>query len=119
METSKPEMYLLAARIAKLETQNRFWKLAGVIAMLMLACSLVAGVAAQQRPGVIPLGQQLRAESFVLTDANGATRGEFGIKNGSPVLRLYGPDPVLELYGPDGKVIWSTKPGARATTEGH
>ncbi len=119
METSNPEMYLLAARIAKLETQNRFSKIAGVIAMLMLACSLVAGVAAQQRPAVIPFGQQLRAESFVLTDANGATRGEFGIRNGSPVLKLYGPDPVLELYGLDGKVIWSTKPGNRATMEGH
>ena len=111
METSNPELRLLAARIAKLESQNRLWKLAGLVATVLLAFSFVAGVAAQQRPGmVIPLTRELRAESFVLTDANGVTKGEFGTKNGSP---------ILELYGPDGKVIWSTNPSARALTEGH
>jgi hypothetical protein len=111
MEASNPELGLLAARIAKLESQIHLWKLAGLIATLLLAFSFVAGVGAQQRPGMfIPPAKELKAESFVLTDANGVTKGEFSTKNGSP---------ILELYGPTGAVIWSTNPGPRTLTEGH
>ncbi len=37
MDTPATELQLLANRIAKLERQNRFWKIGGVLAALALA----------------------------------------------------------------------------------
>ncbi|HEY6441994.1 MAG TPA: hypothetical protein VIY66_01500 [Candidatus Acidoferrales bacterium] len=100
MDTSATELQLLANRVAKLERQNRFWKIAGVLAALALGAFVAIGVRAQewhptQRANLIEAG------AFVLTDTNGVTKGEFSTKDGNP---------ILELYGPTGKVIWSTNP---------
>jgi hypothetical protein len=96
-----PELQLLANRVAKLERQNRFWKTGGVLAALALAALVAIGVRAQEWPRPTQPAKLIEAQAFVLTDANGVTKGEFSSKDG---------DPVLELYGPTGKVIWSTNP---------
>jgi hypothetical protein len=102
MESPATQLQLLADRIAKLETQNRFWKIVGVLAVLALASFLAVGVRAQQEwPRATQRAKLIEAESFVLTDAKGITKGEFSAKDGNP---------VLELFGPTGKVIWSTNP---------
>lgn len=101
MHTPATELQLLANRIAKLERQNRFWKISGVLAALALAALLAIGVRAQEWPRHAQRAKLIEAEEFVLTDASGVTKGEFSTKDGNP---------VLQLYGPTGKVIWSTNP---------
>src|SRR5690242_1691090 len=108
MDTSATQLQLLANRIAKLERQNRFWKIGGVLAALALASLLAVGVRAQQEwPRPMERAKVIEAGAFVLTDANGVTKGEFSTKDGNP---------ILELYGPTGKLIWSTNP--RVVTQG-
>jgi len=109
MRASQDGTLELAERVAKLERQNRFWKIGGIAAIVALACSLTAGVWAQAR--VLPRGAErafrsrtVEAEHFVLKDASGATRGEFSVTPQGP---------VLEIFGPAGKVIWSTRSGPR------
>lgn len=101
MHIPATELQLLANRIAKLERQNRFWKVTGVLTVLALASLLAIGVRAQEWPRPAQRAKLIEAESFVLTDANGVTKGEFSTKGGSP---------SLQLYGSNGKVIWSTNP---------
>lgn len=102
MHIPATELQLLANRIAKLERQNRFWKIGGVLAVLALASLLAFSVRAQQEwPRPTERAKLIEAEAFVLTDANGVTKGEFSTKGGSP---------SLQLYGSNGKVIWSTNP---------
>lgn len=102
MDTPATELQLLADRIAKLERQNRFWKIGGVLATLTLAALLAVGVRAQQEwPRSTQRAKVVESEAFVLTDASGVIKGEFSTKDGSP---------ALQLYGPTGKVIWSTNP---------
>jgi hypothetical protein len=108
MGTSDVELQGLVKRVAKLERQNRFWKLSGLLAALIFATSLAIGVKAQQEhPNIAPALKSIEAQAFVLTDADGVTRGSFTAKNGVP---------RLELYSSAGKVTWSTSP--RIVTEG-
>jgi len=102
MDTQVGELQLLTNRIAKLERQNRFWKIGGALAAVALASLLAVGVRAQQEwPRPTQRAKLIEAQDFVLTDADGVTKGEFSTKDGNP---------ILELYGPTGKVIWSTNP---------
>ncbi len=101
MDTPATELQLLANRIAKLERQNRFWKIGGVLAALALGSLLAIGVRAQESRRPTQRANLIEAGAFVLTDASGVTKGEFSTKDGNP---------ILELYGPTGKVIWSTNP---------
>jgi len=102
------ELQHLGDRVAKLERQNRFWRLGGLFGALLFACSLAIGVKAQQDHGnIIPPSKSIESESFVLTDAAGVTRGELTVKNG---------EPQLELYNAGGKVTWSTR--SRIVTQG-
>jgi hypothetical protein len=101
MDTPATELQLLANRIAKLERQNRFWKIGGMLAALALAALATIGVRAQEWPRPMERAKVIEAGAFVLTDANGVTKGEFSVKDGNP---------ILQLYGPTGKVIWSTNP---------
>jgi len=107
MDTPATEFQMLANRIAKLERQNRFWKIGGVLAALALASLVAIGVRAQEWPRPTLRAKSIEAGAFVLTDANGVTKGEFSTRDGNP---------VLQLYGPTGKVIWSTNP--RVVTQG-
>lgn len=101
MDTPATELQLLASRIEKLERQNHFWKIGGVLAALALAALAAIGARAQEWPRPAQRAKLIEADAFVLTDANGVTKGEFSTKDGNP---------VLQLYGPAGKVIWSTNP---------
>jgi hypothetical protein len=101
MNIPATELQLLSNRIAKLERRNRFWKIGGVLAALALAALVAIGVRAQEWPRPLERAKVIEAGAFVLTDANGVTKGEFSTKDGNP---------ILQLYGPTGKVIWSTNP---------
>jgi hypothetical protein len=109
MNTTQEASGELLQRVQRLERQNRFWKLGGILAVLALAASLTASAWAQRRNAMPFRTPTVEAEHFVLKDANGATRGEFTVTPNGP---------VLQLFGPGGHVIWSTLGGARPATDG-
>lgn len=50
MEQTLPDVSELLGRIVKLERQNRFWKLGGLAALLLMAFSMTAGLRAMDCP---------------------------------------------------------------------
>lgn len=84
-ETSATERIELNQRLAQLENDLRRWRRASVCGLLGLLAALVGVTVWGLRPPAI-----IRAESFVLCDAAGRTRGELKMdSNGSPALGLY------------------------------
>ncbi|HTU32528.1 MAG TPA: hypothetical protein VMF66_01855 [Candidatus Acidoferrum sp.] len=99
MDENLSGVHQLAERIAKLERQNRFWKIGGLLAIILLAFSVVAGLRAQEAPAYS--GRTIEAERFLLKGADGRVLGEWSATRGGG---------ALALYSPDGKVIWSSVP---------
>jgi hypothetical protein len=71
----------------------------------VLALCVAVGTRAQQRDEALR-AKTVEAETFLLKDSGGITRGELTVTNGIP---------VLQLYNATGKVFWSTVP--RVVTE--
>ncbi|MGC1966025.1 MAG: hypothetical protein WA673_06165 [Candidatus Acidiferrales bacterium] len=101
----------LLFRVTKLERQNRLWKIAGLVMLLVAAFSLVANVTAQQidpnapRRSADSLLKQppsstVEAQAFILKDSAGTMRGKMTVDGDR--------HPVLEFYDLDGNVTWST-----------
>lgn len=101
----------LLRRVTKLERQNRFWKIAGLVTLLVAVLSVAAKVTAQQsdpnapKPEVVRLlpatpSATVEARTFVLRDSAGAMRGKMTVDGDR--------HPVLEFYDLDGNVEWST-----------
>ena len=89
----------LLARVRTLESQNRVWKLSGlVVGLLVFALSLAVGVKAQQNAG----------SDFVLRDASGNKIGEWVVKDGNvglstqvlPIPPALGPVPTPNGQSP-------------------
>ncbi len=71
----------LAQRVEKLEKANRRLKLAGVLALALVGCSLLLGAASPKRT--------VEAEEFILRDANGEVRAILHMKPNGPGLLFY------------------------------
>lgn len=71
-------------RLAKLERQNRRFKRAGLVAMVLAGATLLLGQATPQ--------WKVEAERFVLKDADGKVRAELGMAGHGPLLALYDED---------------------------
>ena len=91
MQNSTSDLDLLAARIERLEKQNRRLK-RSVLAVLLGAASLV--VMGQARPSTT-----LGAQSFVLRDATGGKRAELVLESESPRSI---PTPTLRFFDEKG-----------------
>jgi len=91
----------LVERVEKLESQNRPWKLGSILAALVLALSVAASTRARQEHDQPLRAKTIEAETLLLKDSDGVTRGEWKVTNGVP---------VLQLYNANGKVLWSTTP---------
>jgi hypothetical protein len=81
MQSSTSEFQYLAARIEKLEKQNRLFKRAALALLLLPAAIAVMG---QVRPS-----RTLEAETFVVRDSTGTKRVELGMDDSSPTLRFF------------------------------
>lgn len=103
----------LLVRMARLERQSRFWKIAGVLMLLATVLSLKGNVGAQQSGASaqtprmnVEYGQRapkpptVEAQTFLLKDSAGNMRGKMTVDGDR--------HPLLEFYDLDGKVIWST-----------
>jgi hypothetical protein len=95
------DLRVLVERVRKLEKRNQLWKLASILAALVLAFSVAAGTKAQQERDESLRAKTVEAETFLLKDSEGVTRGDLTVTNGVP---------VLQLYNANGKVFWSTTP---------
>jgi len=89
----------LLVRVTKLERQNRFWKIAGLVMLLVAAFSITANVTAQDT-GVQTPKTTVEAQTFLLKDSAGNMRGKMTVDGDR--------HPVLEFYDLEGNVIWST-----------
>jgi hypothetical protein len=98
----------LAIRITELETQNRRWKIGGLLMLAVVTLSLAANVKAQKSGQGNSNGKTLEAQTFKLKDADGALRGLLGVADGKA---------NLELYDRAGRVTWST--ATRVSDAGH
>jgi hypothetical protein len=90
----------LLARVKKLERQNRLWKTAGLLMLLITFLSLTSNVTAQGDSGVRATKTSVEAQAFILKDSAGAMRGKMTVDGDR--------HPLLEFYDLDGNVIWST-----------
>jgi hypothetical protein len=101
----------LLVRVSKLERQNRFWKIAGLVMLLAVVSSPTANVTAQQadpnapKPEVVrllpaPPSTTVEARTFILRDSAGVMRGKMTVDGDR--------HPLLEFYDLDGNVTWST-----------
>ena len=81
MQTPNSDVESLAARVEKLEKQNRLFKRAGLPLLLTAAAFVTMGKARPIRT--------LEAQSFVVRDSAGNERVELGMDNASPTLRFF------------------------------
>jgi hypothetical protein len=103
----------LTERIAKLEKQNRIWRMFVIIALLIVIAIPLIWFAKEQG--------NLESQSFVLLDAAGKHRAVLGTSaDGSPSLVFYDKDghiltllntksdgsPSLQLYNKDGSPVF-------------
>lgn len=100
MAEAEVNLQELALRVRALEKQNRGWKIFSLVALLLLALSLSAGVRAQGQNGPNLLrAKSVEAQGFVAKDALGTVRA---------TLRVKGDRAVLEIYDSTGQMVWST-----------
>jgi hypothetical protein len=103
----------LLVRMARLERQSRFWKIAGALMLLATVSSLTGNIGAQQSAANAPTPRlnvayvqraskpmTVEAQTFLLKDSAGYTRGKMTVDGDR--------HPLLEFYDLDGNVIWST-----------
>jgi hypothetical protein len=90
----------LLVRMARLERQGRFGKIAVLLMILVTLFSLTANVGAQIDYGVREKKTTVEARTFLLKDSEGNMRGRMTVDGDR--------HPLLEFYDLDGKVIWST-----------
>ena len=108
MQMTDTDYNRLLARVKKVEWQNRVWKIAGLLALLVLGLSQAANMTARQKDQDAPLrAKTVEAQTFLLEDAAGTLMGRMTVSKG---------EPVLELYGRSGEVTWSTSTRAKALT---
>jgi hypothetical protein len=82
MSIQTSDLHSLSERLERLEKENRALKRFGIGVLSLLAAALVMGQARPERT--------VEAEKFVLKDASGRMRGEFGLDNsGTPALAFY------------------------------
>jgi hypothetical protein len=93
----------LAQRVEKLEKANRRLKLAGVLALALVGCSLLLGAASPKRT--------VEAEEFILRDANGEVRALLGMIQEGPMFALYG----AEAHGESRAILRMAAEGPMLT----
>lgn len=96
MQSPPLDLPSLAARVEKLESQNRLLRRVG-LAFLLLPLTLI--VMAQAQPP-----RNLEAQSFVLRDSSGIKRAELSMGQEDAELRYMGKDdPVLRFFNSKGQ----------------
>lgn len=115
MNVPERNLESLVARVEKLESQNRRWKLTA--AVLTLSGSLLVLAGAKLADGIDPQvvrAHTVEAQDFVLKDADGRVYARLSMNpskvetNTGVTVVVPGPSgPALQFYGENGKPIWT------------
>ncbi|PYT53260.1 MAG: hypothetical protein DMG43_09455 [Acidobacteria bacterium] len=118
MDFTQSELHLLAARVEKLEAQNRRWKLAGVFfALSGVSLVLMAAKPADRiEPPVVRAGT-VEAQEFILKDTDGHVYARLSLGRALAVKQPNGTyfipyKPVagqaaLQFFDDKGDVLWT------------
>ncbi len=118
MDFTQSELHLLAARVEKLEAQNRRWKLAGVFFALSSVSLVVMAAKPADRiePPVVRAGT-VEAQEFILKDTDGHVYARLSLgralatkqPNGTyfiPYKSVAG-QASLQFFDDKGDVVWT------------
>jgi hypothetical protein len=117
MNHAEPEFQALAARMDKLEAQNRKWKLASILlAVSSASLVLMAAKPADRFDSGVIHARTVEAKDFVLKDENGQIRARLTLNPQMKIKKeVYGPPdnvnvpvgPALQFYDDQGEATWT------------
>ncbi len=120
MPSTNNDLQALSARLDRLETQNRRWKLAAILlALSSTSLVLIAAKPADHVDSAVIHARTVEAQDFVVKDGDGQIRARLTL---NPQVRIRkdmsGPEvnmnvpmgPALQFYDSNGDAIW-TEPG--------
>jgi hypothetical protein len=120
MRSTNNDLQALSARLDRLETQNRRWKLAAILlALSSTSLVLIAAKPADHVDSAVIHARTVEAQDFVVKDGDGQIRARLTL---NPQVRIRkdmsGPEvnmnvpmgPALQFYDSNGDAIW-TEPG--------
>jgi hypothetical protein len=120
MQSTNNDLQVLSARLDRLETQNRRWKLAAILlALSSTSLVLIAAKSADHVDSAVIHARTVEAQDFVVKDGDGQIRARLTL---NPQVRIRkdmsGPEvnmnvpmgPALQFYDSNGDAIW-TEPG--------
>jgi len=117
MNLPNSELEVLAERVEKLETQNRWWKIASVLSALFCISLLLLGAkAADRSESTIVRAHTIEAQDFILKDEDGRVYARMTLNPGKklkPDGRVYmipsqetPGQAALEFYDEKGNITW-------------
>jgi hypothetical protein len=119
MKNSAIELQNLVARVEKLESQNRRWKLASSLLSLLGVAILLMGAKPADRfdKQVIRAGT-VEAQEFLLKDDDGHVYARLSLDGAGKAIQLNGRifvvpnqkllgEPALQFYDDKGNVVWT------------
>ncbi len=120
MQSKNNDLQALAARLDRLETQNRRWKLAAILlALSSTSLVLIAAKPADHVDSAVIHARTVEAQDFVVKDEDGQIRARLTLNPQVKIRKdLSGPEvnmnvpmgPALQFYDSNGDAIW-TEPG--------
>ena len=117
MQYTEPDVQALAARVDKLEAQNRRWKLASILLAVSSAfLVLIAAKPADHVDSAVIHAHTVEAQDFVVKDGDGQIRARLTLnpskQNTSNRLFVERPGgPALQFYNENGDAIWTAPQG--------
>ena len=116
MQHTEPDFQALAARMDKLESQNRRWKLASVaFALSSGSLLLMAAKPADRIDPTVIHARTVEAQDFVVKDEDGQIRARLTLNPQMKIKEANGPfvnmnvplGPALQFYDGKGDAIWT------------
>jgi hypothetical protein len=117
MASTNSDLQAPSARIDKLETQARRWKLASIVlALSSVSLILVAAKPGDRVDSAVIHARTVEAQDFVVKDEDGQIRARLTLNPrvrmkrdmNSPAVNMNAPmGPALQFYNGDGDAIWT------------
>ena len=114
MHSMNPELEMLAARVEKLEAQNRRWKLVSAVFVLSGVSLVLGGARAADRiesPAIH--AKTVEAQEFILKDSDGQVYGKLSLHtagkwvlDGKPLAGKID-QASLQFFDERGDVVWT------------
>lgn len=114
MLSANSDLQAVSARLDKLETQNRRWKLAVmVVALSSTSLVLIAAKPADHIDPSVIRARSIEAEDFILKDQDGQVHARLSLRpHAKKFGQSFSPSPAgstssLEFYDQNGEAIWT------------